>query len=276
VTASVVDKVRQAIEEAREKGEPTPGRPTLRKLTGETDHQVRMALATLVRAGEIEPPATASEPPAPEPLGDEDPAEGHTGNAGDTNFSAVLAVPGDAAGASIASAGGPGDRAGDAGDSRVTHGAKGGKFVAWVGFALGSLLSVAANVLAARIAPEHAPADWNPSLDAQVGAAAWPLMLIIAVEVLSRIAWPPGALWKLARYGGVGMVALVGAVISYGHIHEVLQSWGYIDFAAKVGPLGVDGLMVVCGFAMLATSGASAGGAGETLAPAAGKAGDRR
>jgi hypothetical protein len=279
VTTSVVEKVRRIIDETKARGEEPPGRPTLIKLTGATDHQVKVALATLATAGETAPPATASEPAEPEPLGDEDPAGLSVSNPVSRDFPAGLAVAGDVAGGAGASVGGPGDRAGDAGDSRVTHGAKGGKFVASLGFVLGSLFSVAANVLAARIPAKDAPADWTPPLDAQVGAVAWPLMLIIAVEVLSRIPWPPGALWKLARYGGVGTVALVGAVISYGHIHEVLLLWRYSPIGASVGPLGVDGLMVVCGFAMLATSGASvtsAGDAGGILAPATARAGDPR
>ncbi|WP_185845999.1 DUF2637 domain-containing protein [Kibdelosporangium aridum] len=75
-------------------------------------------------------------------------------------------------------------------------------------------------------------------------------------------------LWKLARYGGVVGVALGSAAISYGHIHTVLTSWGYGHLAAAVGPLVIDGLMVVAGFALLATAkhqaGASPPPAGDT------------
>ena len=71
--------------------------------------------------------------------------------------------------------------------------------------------------------------------------------------------WPSGVLWKLARYGGVVGVALGSAAISYGHIHAVLLSWGYNQLAAGVGPLVIDGLMVVAGFALLATAKHQAG-----------------
>jgi hypothetical protein len=43
-------------------------------------------------------------------------------------------------------------------------------------------------------------------------------------------------------------------VISYGHLRGVLVAWHYSPLAAAVGPLVLDGLMVVCGFALLANS----------------------
>ena len=49
-------KIHQAIEAARQSGEPRPGRPTLVKLTGATDHQVRKVLAQLATSEVIESP----------------------------------------------------------------------------------------------------------------------------------------------------------------------------------------------------------------------------
>jgi hypothetical protein len=46
-TPSVLEQVRQALEEARAAGLQTPGRPALIRLTGATDYQVRQALATV-------------------------------------------------------------------------------------------------------------------------------------------------------------------------------------------------------------------------------------
>jgi hypothetical protein len=66
--------------------------------------------------------------------------------------------------------------------------------------------------------------------------------------------WPSGLGWGLARYGGAGTVALGSATISYGHVRDVLTAWHYNTLAAAVGPLVLDGLMVVCGFALLANS----------------------
>lgn len=126
--------------------------------------------------------------------------------------------------------------------------------VAWAGFVFGSVVSVLANVLAARIAPAHSAVGWAPRLDTQIGAAVWPIALLLSVEVLSRIDWPTTWVSRLVRYVGVGAVALFSAVISYQHIRDVLISWSYPDLSAGVGPLVIDGLMIVSGFAMVVGS----------------------
>jgi hypothetical protein len=126
--------------------------------------------------------------------------------------------------------------------------------VAWGGFLLGLVASVLANVLDAWLPAAHQPPGWTPGLAPQIGAAVWPAALMFALEALSRVPWPGGFWWGLARYGGVGTVALGSAAISYGHVHDVLAAWGYSTPAAAVGPLVIDGLMVICGFALLAIS----------------------
>jgi hypothetical protein len=130
----------------------------------------------------------------------------------------------------------------------------GARFVAWLGFVFGSVMSVAANVLHAWLPAEERPAGWSPGIAPQVGSAVWPIGLLLSVEVLSRVHWAPGVWWALARYGGAGTVAVGSAVISYGHLHEVLIAWDYGPLGAAVGPLVLDGLMVVSGFALLAMS----------------------
>jgi hypothetical protein len=141
----------------------------------------------------------------------------------------------------------------------------GARFVAWSGFALGSLVSIAGNWLAAWLATPENP-DPKPAIATQLGAAVWPVMLLIAIEVLSRTPWRNTLGWQLVRFGGVGVVAAGSAVISYGHIHEVLMSWGYDWIGAGVGPLVVDGLMTISGFALLAISQQSATSAGTVTA----------
>jgi hypothetical protein len=130
----------------------------------------------------------------------------------------------------------------------------GARFVAWLGFAFGSVMSVAANVLHAWLPAEELPAGWSPGIAPQIGSAVWPIGLLLSVEVLSRVRWAPGIWWALARYGGAGTVALGSAVISYGHLREVLLAWDYGPLGAAVGPLVLDGLMVVSGFALLTMS----------------------
>lgn len=250
---SVLDKVRTALADADATGQPRPGRPALSTLIGASEYQVRRALEALAVAGDQLAPAA------------EEPVDG----------SPALA-PGPAAyGDQLASAGGhqppPARRAGDAtgaadsppelavastGDAAAAAGAPapGARLVAWLGFVFGSLMSIAANVLHTWLPAAHQPSGWSPGLAPQIGAAVWPIALLLSVEALSRVAWPRTFWWSLARYGGAGLVATGAAVISYSHVKAVLLAWGYGHPGADVGPLVLDGLMVVCGFALLAIS----------------------
>lgn len=126
-----------------------------------------------------------------------------------------------------------------------------GRLVSWTGFVFGSVTSIAANILHTWLPAASMPPGWTPGIAPQVGAAVWPIGLLLSVEVLSRARWRRGWLWALARYGGAGAVAIGSAVISYSHLREVLLTWGYGSAAAYVGPLVLDGLMVVSGFALL-------------------------
>lgn len=253
----VVTQVRQAVDAARQAGQPAPGRPTLVRLTGATDHAVRKALAHLaIHAADTGEPATVEVPAAVK-----------------SDPDAARPRP-DALSGEFASVGAPGgelspalDQDDSAGDrsfsSRAAAPAPGGRLVAWTGFVFGSIMSIAANVLHAWLPAGHEPAGWSPGIAPQVGAAVWPIGLMLAVEALSRIHWPKGLAWGVARFGGAGAVAVGSAVISYGHLRDVLVAWQYGPMAAAVGPLVLDGLMVVCGFALLAISRTSTGGVGE-------------
>ncbi|MFC9995841.1 hypothetical protein [Nocardia sp. NPDC127526] len=123
--------------------------------------------------------------------------------------------------------------------------------MAWSGFVFGSVTSIAANVLHAWLPAADMPPGWTPGIAPQIGAAIWPIGLLLSVEVLSRAHWRRGRMWRLARYGGAGTVALGSAIISYGHVRDVLLAWGYGPLGASVGPLTLDGLMVISGFALL-------------------------
>lgn len=72
---AVLDRIREALEEAHAAGRPRPGRPTLARVTGATQHQVRKALATLQQEhasfGQSQEPqwlaeASSDEPPITE------------------------------------------------------------------------------------------------------------------------------------------------------------------------------------------------------------------
>jgi hypothetical protein len=117
---------------------------------------------------------------------------------------------------------------------------------AMTGFVVGIAASIAANVLHAMEGP------WTyPEL---VGAAFWPTALLISVEILTRTPWPRGWQWITTRFLGVGVVALVAAVLSYRHMAGLLSSWGEDGLNAYLGPLAVDGLMLISATALLAIS----------------------
>lgn len=238
---ALVEQIRQAIQDARSAGQPTPGRPTLVTLTGATDHAVRKALGQLAAsAGEPSPVARQAPTGVVSLASPAKPARPRLASAGEPAATAPLPDP-EPQGVT------------DSGRSAPVLSA-GGRFTARAGFVFGSVTSVAANVLAARIPPVNAGQHWSPNVAAEIGAAVWPLILLLSVEILSRVRWPRMWQWGLAKFGGAGTVALGSAVISYGHIRTVLMSWDYNATGAGVGPLVVDGLMVISGFALLAMS----------------------
>ena len=76
---------------------------------------------------------------------------------------------------------------------------------------------------------------------------------LVAIEVLARVSWPAGGRWLAIRFGGLGPVALVAAVVSYRHLSGLLAFYGEDTITSTVGPLAVDGLMVMATGALLAT-----------------------
>ena len=118
-----------------------------------------------------------------------------------------------------------------------------------VAFGLGVAVSVAANVAHTYYIPGE---DGRPPLGAQAAAAFYPLALLLVVEILARVPWPSSPWWSAARYGGASVVAGVAAVVSYRHMSALLTAYGEDLLTARIGPLAVDGLMVVASLALLA------------------------
>lgn len=113
------------------------------------------------------------------------------------------------------------------------------------GFGVGVTASLSANIA-------HTYIGGTPPTGAIVAASFWPIALLISIEVISRVHWPEGRRWWLLRYAGLTSVAGIAAVLSYKHMAGLLVSYGEDGLSAAVGPLAVDGLMVVCSTALLA------------------------
>jgi hypothetical protein len=129
-----------------------------------------------------------------------------------------------------------------------------GRFWAYVGSTLGATVSIAANIAHSYVPPENAPAHWAPQPGAVVGAIVWPVFLFIAVEILARVAWPHGITWQLLRWAGITPVAFVAALVSYRHLSGLLAYYSEESLVSILGPLAVDGLMVMATGALIATS----------------------
>lgn len=125
----------------------------------------------------------------------------------------------------------------------VPRGSRAGVGWARFGFWLGLGVSIAANVL-------HALQPAAPAA-AVIGSAVWPVLLLIAVEVLSRVDWGEHRGQRIAGLTGAGVVAIVAAIASYQHMRGLLLGWGEPPFLAAIEPIAVDGLMVLCGMALL-------------------------
>lgn len=122
------------------------------------------------------------------------------------------------------------------------------------GFGVGVTASVAANVAHSYVPPPDVAGDasWSPAAGAIVAAAFWPLALVISVEVIQRVQWPSGWVWRATRWGGMTAVAGIAAVISYRHLSGLMGAYGEDGLSSTIGPLAVDGMMVVCSAALLA------------------------
>ncbi|WP_073837553.1 hypothetical protein [Micromonospora sp. CB01531] len=87
------------------------------------------------------------------------------------------------------------------------------------------------------------------------GSVFWPVALYVAVEILTRTAWPPGHRWTTLRFGGLLPVAAAAALVSHRHLSGLLDHYGEdaVTVTVAVGPLAVDGLMLMATGALLTT-----------------------
>ncbi|MBB5870578.1 hypothetical protein F4553_003957 [Allocatelliglobosispora scoriae] len=126
-----------------------------------------------------------------------------------------------------------------------------GRGWAYTGTILGGGISIAANVAHSFVPPAGAPDTWAPNPGAVAGSIVWPVILFIAVEILARVRWPEGLWWSVMRFGGMLPVALVAGLVSYRHLSSLLRFYGEDAIVSILGPLAVDGLMVMATSALL-------------------------
>src|SRR4051812_24093988 len=127
-----------------------------------------------------------------------------------------------------------------------------GRRWAYIGAALGGLVSIAANTAHSFVPPHGAGEAWTPNLGAVIGAVFWPVALFVATEILTRVVWPKGWTWRLLRWAGMLPVAAVAALVSYRHLSGLLAFYGEEPLVCVLAPLAVEGLMVMAPGAILA------------------------
>jgi hypothetical protein len=123
---------------------------------------------------------------------------------------------------------------------------KSGRVIAWLSFLLGIGVSIAGNIGHAA-SDGMKPGEW-------AGAAFWPLALMLTIEILTRVHWQPERRWTIARFAALILVGLVAAVLSYRHLAGLMTYWGEDWLNAHLGPLAVDGLMLIAATALLSIS----------------------
>lgn len=126
---------------------------------------------------------------------------------------------------------------------------KRGTLIAWLAFATGAVVSIGANVL-------HALDGDGPTDFGRLVAAGWaPVALLLVAELVAR-ARQSGPWWIITlRWSGTAVVAAVAAIVSYGHMRDLLLSYGETALVAHLLPLSVDGLLLVASLALASPDG---------------------
>jgi hypothetical protein len=129
----------------------------------------------------------------------------------------------------------------------------------------GIAVSIAANIAHSFVPPGAdelarlgvTAADYRPHGGAVALAVFWPVALLIGIEVVARTPWRQQLGWNWETVARLGLVpvAAVAAMVSYLHLSGLLLFYGEGDATSYVGPAAIDGLMILCSGALIATAG---------------------
>lgn len=103
---------------------------------------------------------------------------------------------------------------------------------------------------------------WGHGWGARLMAAVWPTIVYLAIEVLARTTWT-GRTARFTARASAAIVGMVAAYLSYQHLSALLAAYGEPAWSARLGPLGIDGLMAVCAAALLTRDDTTVDVAGE-------------
>jgi hypothetical protein len=120
------------------------------------------------------------------------------------------------------------------------------------GWAYATMLIMLALSVAGNIAHTY-HLDATPSVRTVVYGIAWPLMVWAGVELFVRVPWQDKISHKLVRWVGILLVASIAALVSYRHLRGLLVADGEEAIVHNMGPLAIDGLMLMSTLALLLT-----------------------
>lgn len=120
--------------------------------------------------------------------------------------------------------------------------------VAYVSLLVGAGLSVAGN-LADTYRTRGADID---NLD-KIMAAAWPILVILAIEMFVSPRWSPKPMFQVWRWVGCLAVGGMAMVVSWTHLHDLMSARGQLMVVAVLGPLAIDGMAIMATGLILST-----------------------
>jgi hypothetical protein len=93
----------------------------------------------------------------------------------------------------------------------------------------------------------------DPSIRSLVYAVSWPVMVWAGVELFVRIPWQSVLTHRLIRWVGILLVSSIAALVSYNHLSGLLEADKEDWVVYSIGPLAIDGLMLMATLGLLLT-----------------------
>jgi hypothetical protein len=122
--------------------------------------------------------------------------------------------------------------------------------IAYVALLVGASLSVAGNVADTY----RTRGDATDALDV-ILAGAWPVLVLLTIELFVSRRWSPERGFQVLRWAGCLAIGSMAMMVSWVHLHDLLDSRGQIIPVATGGPLAIDGMAIMATGLLLSTRG---------------------
>jgi hypothetical protein len=122
--------------------------------------------------------------------------------------------------------------------------------IAYVALLVGAGLSVAGNVADTY----RTRGDATDALDV-ILAGAWPVLVLLTIELFVSRRWSPERGFQVLRWAGCLAIGSMAMMVSWVHLHDLLDSRGQILPVATGGPLAIDGMAIMATGLLLSTRG---------------------